>query len=172
MEKWDMSGPWVFSQSIGGKVTFDLSQDVGGSIQGSGQYHYSVPGEGGAFGVEGTASSRTLSGSMSGEIFTLSVYWDTNQDAVYNCHVDADGNLINGRAWDMTNDVQATWTADRKAIQLPAGEPVRPRQRDDVILGGGEVRPHPRDDIILGGDVRPPPSTTTVTVLLDFESLR
>lgn len=108
--EWDLNGAWKFNQSNGTPAQFELQQS-GREIRGRASYVELGP-EGG----QDIVWFGTLDGSIDGDRFQFTVYWDVgNSVGIYNGVIEPDG-AMGGGARDRNHpDTYATWSSERNA---------------------------------------------------------
>ncbi|MCX7041477.1 MAG: hypothetical protein NT117_02050 [Gammaproteobacteria bacterium] len=105
-----MNGAWKFNQSNGTPAQFELQQS-GREIRGTARYVEVGP-EGG----QDIAWIGTLDGSIDGDRFQFTVYWDIgNSVGIYNGVIKPDGAMAGGTRDRNHPDTYATWSSERSA---------------------------------------------------------
>ena len=134
--QWDMSGEWTFVQSNNTSPVFKLMQTRSG-LQGSASY-----------GVGPFAVSGSVDGTIKGNSFEVTAYWNNGTTGLYKGKVGPRGR-IEGDTYDKQHpNVMARWYSDRTAKCLPspspsgtsAGGATPPAQDEGAIKPQGRVK--------------------------------
>lgn len=123
--QWDVSGYWRFNQSNGTTPGFTLEQ-VGTNLHGHGSYFYTTEHSVLVIGtaVDDHSGDGPAVGTINGNSFELTVYWNNNTIGVYTGQVGPQG-LIVGTGFDKNNPgTTAQWHSDRVAVCSDAAAPV------------------------------------------------
>ena len=103
MAEFDVSGEWRVFQNNGWIVDLDMNQD-GTQLGGDADTH---PAAGG-----GSTDGDIVSGSVSGNQFTMTINWANGPRGQYNGTFGADGRL-SGHSFDLANPLsQALWVSE------------------------------------------------------------
>lgn len=109
--QWDVSGSWHAVQSTGMQPELNLEQ-TGTQFRGSAQFVYLD--ESSSFSADITVSGPIV-GTVTGNSFEATVYWDDNAIGIYTGQIGPQG-LIVGRTYDKNNPKNAAdWHSDRAA---------------------------------------------------------
>ena len=145
--KWDMGGEWTFVQSNNTSPVFTLRHTNTG-LQGNAHY-----------GNGWDAVSASVDGTIEGDSFTVTAYWNNETTGVYEGTINPQGR-ITGRTHDAQHpNVMANWYSDRTArcARLEG-------QKGGLILNDGDFQPvtpkPPEPTVKAQGRVKLDPSGT------------
>lgn len=141
--QWDMSGEWTFVQSNNTSPVFKLMQTRSG-LQGSASY-----------GAGPFAVSGSVDGTIKGDSFEVTAYWNNETTGVYSGTINPQGR-ITGRTYDAQHpNVMANWYSGRTATCALFESQTRPLNsppKNPSVKPQGRVKSPP------GTTLKPPPS--------------
>jgi len=138
--QWDMSGYWHFVQSNGVTPGFTLQQ-VGTNLHGHGSYLYTTEHSAWVIGtvVDDHSGDGPAVGTINGNSFELTVYWNNNTIGVYTGEVGPQG-LIVGTTFDKNDPgTTAQWHSDRVMTCSAAATPLAPTVAFAVTHSSGPM---------------------------------
>jgi hypothetical protein len=148
-QQWDLSGYWSFVQSNGTTPGVTLQQ-TGNQLHGNASYFYTTEHSAWVIGtvVDDHAADGPAVGTINGNSFELTIYWNNNSIGVYTGEVGPQG-LIVGNTYDKNDPgTTAQWHSNRVA----------------TCSAAAAVAPPPAKPVMALGRIAPPMSGPTMTI--------
>jgi hypothetical protein len=155
--KWNVSGvAWTVSQTNGISAHFTLQQ-TGTDLQGSAQWFYQK--EDGGIGVNTShlaSVNGSVDGTINGDFFEVTVYWDNDTTGVYTGKIGPQGRMTGTTADKMNPHSVASFHNDQTFKCLASAGGVSPSSITPPVGGGSPASAEPYRAL---GKVQLPPTT-------------